>query len=332
MSRSESQGSGRNQMCVFLPLPHPVELITQPSSLLFFPQLHVILGNFGCLIVERSGSDVWAFLLSHDILYHHRFVALFSLSRSHLPTFSVLTSFFGFRSVLSRKNIIVVKQLIYNDISSTKVRLFVRRRMSIKSVASPLSFLLFLDSSALTDTFSPLAHLQVSPSELGHPLHHGATALSVHVRFLFSSLPPSLSSLPPLTDASPLLFARFLSEPLPLPSLSKSHPHLLLPLRHNLPLLLLLRSKEMPKSSTSLVKARSCRMGGARPSTPQPSLDRRVSSCFLLHLGREEGGRSRSARVRLRDETRRPPSPFVFLPHLAFPLYHLFDIPLISLF
>ncbi|KAL7418127.1 hypothetical protein BDY24DRAFT_374163 [Mrakia frigida] len=66
------------------------------------PDLHVILGNFGCLIVERSGSDVWAFLLSHDILYHHR------------------------------KNIIVVKQLIYNDISSTKVRLFVRRGMSIK--------------------------------------------------------------------------------------------------------------------------------------------------------------------------------------------------------
>jgi nicotinamide mononucleotide adenylyltransferase len=39
-------------------------------------QLHVILGRFGCLIVERAGSDVWAFLLSHDILYHHRFVQI----------------------------------------------------------------------------------------------------------------------------------------------------------------------------------------------------------------------------------------------------------------
>ncbi|WRT69137.1 nicotinate (nicotinamide) nucleotide adenylyltransferase [Kwoniella shivajii] len=66
------------------------------------PDLHVILGRFGCLIVERAGSDVWAFLLSHDILYHHR------------------------------RNVIVIKQLIYNDISSTKVRLFVRRGMSIK--------------------------------------------------------------------------------------------------------------------------------------------------------------------------------------------------------
>jgi len=64
--------------------------------------LHIILGRFGCLIIERTGSDVWAFLLSHDILYLHR------------------------------KNVIVVKQLIYNDISSTKVRLFVKRGMSIK--------------------------------------------------------------------------------------------------------------------------------------------------------------------------------------------------------
>ncbi|KAG8958976.1 hypothetical protein FRC03_008562 [Tulasnella sp. 419] len=66
------------------------------------PDLHIILGRFGCLIVERTGSDVWAFLLSHDLLYQYR------------------------------KNVIVVKQLIYNDISSTKVRLFVRRGMSIK--------------------------------------------------------------------------------------------------------------------------------------------------------------------------------------------------------
>lgn len=66
------------------------------------PDLHHILGGYGCLIVERTGSDVWSFLLSHDILYHHR------------------------------RNVIVVKQLIYNDISSSKVRLFVRRGMSIK--------------------------------------------------------------------------------------------------------------------------------------------------------------------------------------------------------
>lgn len=64
--------------------------------------LHHILGNYGCLIVERTGSDVRSFLLSHDIMYEHR------------------------------KNILVIKQLIYNDISSTKVRLFLRRNMSVQ--------------------------------------------------------------------------------------------------------------------------------------------------------------------------------------------------------
>ena len=34
--------------------------------------LHHILGKYGCLIVERTGSDVRSFLLSHDILYEHR--------------------------------------------------------------------------------------------------------------------------------------------------------------------------------------------------------------------------------------------------------------------
>lgn len=80
--------------------------------------LHVILGRFGCLIIERTGSDVWAFLLSHDILYHHR------------------------------KNVIVVKQLIYNDISSTKVRLFVRRGMSIKYLL-PNSVIQYIEDNRL---------------------------------------------------------------------------------------------------------------------------------------------------------------------------------------
>ncbi|WFD42541.1 nicotinamide-nucleotide adenylyltransferase [Malassezia psittaci] len=64
--------------------------------------LHHILGRYGCLIVERTGADVWSFLLSHDLLWQHR------------------------------RNLIVVKQTIYNDISSSKVRLFVRRGYSIK--------------------------------------------------------------------------------------------------------------------------------------------------------------------------------------------------------
>ncbi|ORX49856.1 Nucleotidylyl transferase [Hesseltinella vesiculosa] len=63
--------------------------------------LHHIVGDFGCVIVERTGTDVYGFLLSHDILYQHRM------------------------------NVLVIKQLIHNDISSTKIRLFVKRGMSI---------------------------------------------------------------------------------------------------------------------------------------------------------------------------------------------------------
>ncbi|KAJ3411379.1 Phosphoinositide phosphatase sac1 [Chytridiales sp. JEL 0842] len=61
-----------------------------------------ILGKFGCMIIERTGADVHDFLLQHQSLYDHR------------------------------KQVFVVKQFIYNDISSTKVRLFVKRQMSIK--------------------------------------------------------------------------------------------------------------------------------------------------------------------------------------------------------
>jgi nicotinamide mononucleotide adenylyltransferase len=64
--------------------------------------LHHILGRYGCIIVERTGSDVRSFLLSHDIMYEHR------------------------------RNVLLIKQLIYNDISSTKVRLFIRRGMSVQ--------------------------------------------------------------------------------------------------------------------------------------------------------------------------------------------------------
>ncbi|KAI8867305.1 Nucleotidylyl transferase [Ramicandelaber brevisporus] len=64
--------------------------------------LHRILGDYGVMIVERTGTDVYGFLLSNDILYQHR------------------------------PNVHIVKQLIYNDISSTKVRLFIKRGMSLK--------------------------------------------------------------------------------------------------------------------------------------------------------------------------------------------------------
>ncbi|KAK3816669.1 MAG: hypothetical protein J3Q66DRAFT_283813, partial [Benniella sp.] len=54
--------------------------------------LHHIIGKYRCLILEGAGSDVYGFLLSHDFLYKHR------------------------------HNVYLIKQLIYNDISSTKIR------------------------------------------------------------------------------------------------------------------------------------------------------------------------------------------------------------------
>jgi len=60
--------------------------------------LDIILGRFGTFIIERSGSDVDE--------------ALESLSAW-------------------RENIFVIRQMIHNDVSSTKIRLFLRRGMSV---------------------------------------------------------------------------------------------------------------------------------------------------------------------------------------------------------
>ncbi|CAB55285.2 nicotinamide mononucleotide (NMN) adenylyltransferase [Schizosaccharomyces pombe] len=87
--------------------------------------LHHILGKFGCCIVERTGSDVWAFLLAHDIMFAYR------------------------------GNILVIKQLIYNDISSTKVRLFIRRGMSIRYLL-PNSVIQYIERYALYRDAEPV--------------------------------------------------------------------------------------------------------------------------------------------------------------------------------
>ncbi|WBW74044.1 nicotinamide mononucleotide (NMN) adenylyltransferase [Schizosaccharomyces osmophilus] len=87
--------------------------------------LHHILGNFGCVIVERTGSDVWAFLLAHDLLFAYR------------------------------GNVLVIKQLIYNDISSTKVRLFIRRGMSIRYLL-PNSVIQYIERHSLYRDAEPV--------------------------------------------------------------------------------------------------------------------------------------------------------------------------------
>lgn len=97
--------------------------------------LHHILGKYGCMIVERTGADVWSFLLSHDLLWRYR------------------------------KNLKIVKQTIFNDISSSKVRLFVRRGQSIKYLL-PNSVIHYIEQHQLyrlpegLDTEPPDADLQ----------------------------------------------------------------------------------------------------------------------------------------------------------------------------
>jgi nicotinamide mononucleotide adenylyltransferase len=64
--------------------------------------LHDIVGNRGCVIIEREGSDAQDFMLKHDILFQHR------------------------------ENVYFVRQTVSNDVSSTKLRLFAQRGLSLK--------------------------------------------------------------------------------------------------------------------------------------------------------------------------------------------------------
>jgi nicotinamide mononucleotide adenylyltransferase len=67
---------------------------------------------------------VWSFLLSHDLLWKYR------------------------------RNLKIVKQTIYNDISSSKVRLFVRRGQSIKYLL-PNSVIQYIEKEGLVSCIQP---------------------------------------------------------------------------------------------------------------------------------------------------------------------------------
>ncbi|QRV96843.1 cytidylyltransferase domain-containing protein [Ceratobasidium sp. AG-Ba] len=86
--------------------------------------LRIVLRDFGCVVIERTGSDARELLLSHTILHEHR------------------------------DNIIIVKQLIYNDISSSKVRLFIKRGLSIKFLL-PGAVIGYMDKHMLYRSESP---------------------------------------------------------------------------------------------------------------------------------------------------------------------------------
>lgn len=87
-------------------LPFPARMLTDFCCSCM--QLHHILGKYGCYIIERAESEIDQSIFSTSSVH----------SRSPLA--------------LYRDNIYMVPQLVRNDVSSTKVRLFVRKGMSIE--------------------------------------------------------------------------------------------------------------------------------------------------------------------------------------------------------
>lgn len=118
-----SDGSRKNVKIMLLAGGDLIQSMGEPG-VWATADLHHILGQYGCLIVERTGADVWSFLLSHDLLWKYR------------------------------RNLKIVKQTIYNDISSSKVRLFVRRGQSIKYLL-PNSVIQYIEKEGLVSCIQP---------------------------------------------------------------------------------------------------------------------------------------------------------------------------------
>ena len=71
-------------------------------------QLHHILGKYGCYIIERAESELDKAIFSSSSVHSRSIVALY------------------------QQSIELVDQLVRNDISSTKVRMFIRKGMSVQ--------------------------------------------------------------------------------------------------------------------------------------------------------------------------------------------------------
>ncbi|KAK0486164.1 hypothetical protein IW261DRAFT_1453979 [Armillaria novae-zelandiae] len=93
-----SDGEQRNVRVMLLAGSDLIGTMSEPG-VWSYQDLDHILGRYGCLIVERAGSDMDQ--------------ATDSLARW-------------------RHNIYLISQLIQNDVSSTKVRLFIRRGLSVR--------------------------------------------------------------------------------------------------------------------------------------------------------------------------------------------------------
>lgn len=62
--RQEEGGEGGGGCYAVSKDPNLITILTM--------QLEHILHYYGCVIIERTGTDVYGFLLAHDLLYKHR--------------------------------------------------------------------------------------------------------------------------------------------------------------------------------------------------------------------------------------------------------------------
>ncbi|GAA5820428.1 hypothetical protein JCM11251_005622 [Rhodosporidiobolus azoricus] len=163
--------------------------------------LHHILGIYGCYIIERAESELDQTIFSSSSVH----------SRSPLA--------------LYRHNIHMVEQTVRNDVSSTKVRLFIRKGMSVRYLI-PNVVIRYIErhglyrtadrrrTSVLTDPSPSLT--SATPSSSSNP--STSTSLSSPPS---SSNPPPLPSSSPTTPSDPTSSAPSLSLP-PQPSSSAS--------------------------------------------------------------------------------------------------------------
>jgi nicotinic acid mononucleotide adenylyltransferase len=87
----------------------------------------------GVVVLERNSSDPSDIIFKHDILFRNRVRTCLPplinrVSSLNSPLFGFFLFFFFF---LKKYNIEIVKQIVANDVSSTAVRLCVKRGLSV---------------------------------------------------------------------------------------------------------------------------------------------------------------------------------------------------------
>lgn len=154
-----------------------IQTMSQPG-LWSEQDLHHILGQFGCYIIERAESEIDESQLSDSV---H--------SQSPLAMY--------------RDRIYLVPQLVRNDVSSTKVRLFIRKGMSVEYLVPGPVVKYIRQHSLYQDELGP-------------------SASSITTPFIQASRSPVLKAVPELSLSGPTIIPPSLSQSMTLqvPSLT----------------------------------------------------------------------------------------------------------------